>query len=359
MIISRLLLVFFSLFLNSSIFAFNSLVLEKKINEFNNENSWALKSINNELSCFNSENISVDKIVTRFNQSNESEFILMVEIKNGLINFKHKGCNSVGIRMDAIKNSIRKIAKYWFLPDVVFIVSLHDGLNSDEPIFTFSKNKRFKCILMPDFEALFGYHHLNKEIFEGSKKHPWSKKISKIFWRGSLTGGFFNLDNYMLYPRSKAVIYSIQNSDILDARFIKNGQADELTLKKMINEGFIGNSISVKDSLIYKYLLDIDGNACCYSRTYWALLSNSVLLKMHSENVQWFYDLLVDGLNYIKIDSELNNLRSIFNDLNSHNEFSRKIAINASELVRNELCHEATLAYFYKLICKFAELQNK
>jgi hypothetical protein len=39
----------------------------------------------------------------------------------------------------------------------------------------------------------------------------------------------------------------------------------------------------------YKYLISLDGNGAPWLRVPWILLSNSVLIKQDSENIQWFY----------------------------------------------------------------------
>jgi hypothetical protein len=194
---------------------------------------------------------------------------------------------------------------------------------------------------------------LTPKVIQASNKFRWERKINQIFWRGSMTGGSFNLTNYHIFPRSLAVRFSLINPSILNARFIVNGQADLKTMKEMKKFGYFGNSLPIEKSIAYKYLLDIDGNSCCYSRTYWALLSNSVVIKMRSDNVQWYYDLLKPDINYISVNSDLSDLNQIFNFLNNNDLEAQEMANRATNIAKLELSYEATLAYFYVLLKRF------
>ena len=134
---------------------------------------------------------------------------------------------------------------------------------------------------MPDFEALAGYANEGIQAKKGSKAHSWeAKKI--LFWRGATTGRdyfSYTIENWILFPRGRLVAMSRQYPDLIDAFFTKVVEAEErleIVLRKMHCSSA---PVSVFDSLAYKYLIDIDGNSCTYSRNYWILLSNSVLFK--------------------------------------------------------------------------------
>jgi len=54
----------------------------------------------------------------------------------------------------------------------------------------------------------------------------------------------------------------------------------------------------------YKYLLDIDGNTCTWPHCYELLLSNSVMFKQESKDIQWFYRGILPYEHYVPISND-------------------------------------------------------
>lgn len=225
--------------------------------------------------------------------------------------------------------------------NVDFLVSFQDALfenASPAPIFTFAKKQGAKrLILIPDCEALNPRDrlYLTKLMLEGGRKIPWSQKKEMSFWRGSPTG---------TGARFRLVNLSEKRPSSLDATFISG---------KM-------RAVNPKDHLLYKYLIDVDGNSCCYSRTFWILLSNSLMLKQVTDHIQWFYKGLIPFVHFIPLDSELTDLEEKITYCQKNEEKAQEIIKQANDLAMNHLQYEENLAYLREVLKTYASrLQYK
>lgn len=94
-------------------------------------------------------------------------------------------------RLDITKQFFRKLARRYVLPDIDFLLSLHDSFEEDFglPILSFAKQRTSShTVLFPDFEALSHSDALIRCCDKASASHPWHSKHSTIFWRGATTG---------------------------------------------------------------------------------------------------------------------------------------------------------------------------
>ena len=60
--------------------------------------------------------------------------------------------------------------------------------------------------------------------------------------------------------------------------------------------------------LKYKYLISLDGNGAPWLRVPWILLSNSILIKQDSENIQWFYNGMKRNVHYMPFKSDVSDV---------------------------------------------------
>ena len=251
--------------------------------------------------------------------------------------------------------------------DFDLIVCLKDCLDSNEhpaPIFTFSTKKGKKnLILMPDCEALnrTDRNYLTSMITKSSKKISWEEKEEKAFWRGSPTGKKLTLqqiesNEWKIAPRFQLVLQSESRPDLIDAAFIPPTVGSYMEMYDHLAKRFhFGSPIHPKEHLTRKYLLDLDGNACCYSRTFWILLSNSLLVKQVTPNIQWYYRGLKAHKHYIQINEDLSNLQETIEWCRLHDEECRQIAINGTEFSLKTLQYEMNLTYLDTLLKGYAQ----
>jgi protein glucosyltransferase len=235
-------------------------------------------------------------------------------------------------RLNSVHQFFQVLAKDYKLPNVEFVLTLHDGISTKEmdsslPLFTFAKNKYSPVILIPDFEALLGCNELLKICDNASVAYPWKMKKKVIFWRGATTGGIFEIANYLRFPRAKLVFLSKQYPQWLDAAFTALVQATpEVYDFILANTRPLARHVPIEDHFAYKYLIDVDGNSCTYSRCRWILLSNSVLVKPGSENIQWYYKALKPWIHYVPIQSDFQDLADQYKWLTQNDTAALRIA---------------------------------
>jgi len=265
-------------------------------------------------------------------------------------------------RVKSLFFALKFLCKKNLLKDCFFVVNYGDSITkcAPLPILCFAKNKMAKHgICIPDFEALYGYNNLREEIKKGISLYPFEKKIDKAFWRGSTTGGQFRVANWMNYPRSQLVLVSKSQPDLVDAKFtaiVQTSEEDLKNLEKIFREqDHLSKPTSVIDHFAYKYLIDIDGNSCTYSRLFWILSSNSVCLKQESDEEQWYYTGIKPNVHYLSFKKDSSDLLEKISDAKNNEIKVRKIIDAANEFANENLCQEMCFAYLYWAITRYAE----
>jgi len=202
------------------------------------------------------------------------------------------------------------------IPDGSYLISLADGVHTkyQYPILAFAADRELveqkKVVLMPDNEALDSYATLFKQIDAVKKNYPWKSKTTKIFWRGQTTGKHFHTDPKKFYPRL-SLMHTAASKDYIDAAFTHFTADMPKQDQDYIAKKFpLKNFITPAESLKYKYLLDVDGHSCSYSRMAWILYSNSLLFKHTSNKVQWYYDKLQPYVHYLPVLEDFSNLEA-------------------------------------------------
>lgn len=76
----------------------------------------------------------------------------------------------------------------------------------------------------------------------------------------------------------------------------------------------------------------MDGNSTTYSRCRWILLSNSVLIKPASPNVQWYYSQMRPFVHYVPVDENFSELKTVYDWLNANGQEAKQIAKAGQDL---------------------------
>lgn len=242
----------------------------------------------------------------------QPEFMLYCSIRNSRIRFHHSPKQLLHYRLHVLKLYFKFLCTHYQLPDLDFGINYGDCVECvppeiSLPVLTFAKKNTSKGpILIPDFEMIEGYQSLDQELDQGINEVPWDEKKNMSFWRGSSTGGTYNIENYKTMPRVQLSYMSLKHSELVDARISKLVQCTEEISRKLHEEKLVGAASPIRDHLKYKYLIDIDGNSCTYSRLYWILRSNCVPLKHKSPNIQWYYGGFKNNQNicFFSLDEE-------------------------------------------------------
>lgn len=246
------------------------------------------------------------------------------------------------------------------LPDLDVVMTTHDSISSypmGGPILTFAKKYNSSDgILIPDCEALSDYR--GQFSYEKLQEYPWKNKERKAFWRGSSSGGGYTKENWNLFPRAILTLLSIKKPHLLDAKFTGIVQCEPGVYEIFSQNHLIGDYTSVSDHLKYRYLIDVDGNTCTYPRCYWILLSNSLLLKQVSNDIQWFYGGLIPYKHYIPLKIDLTDTFEKIQWAKNNDVKAEKISKNATKFARESLSRDNIYKYFYLVLKEYARLQQ-
>jgi len=265
------------------------------------------------------------------------------------------------LRVASIANSLSRLRflRKAELAEGEYIISLSDGIAfaSAWPIMAFSSTSELvannKVVLMPDFEASKGYPGLLRIVDAGLKKFPWSQKINKIYFRGSATGSDLRTADINTIPRIQFMNLS-KGLSFVDAGLTSYSahQWNAKALAKLRQNFALVKPTSPADSLAFKYLLDIDGNACTFSRKAWILYSNSLLMKPASNKIQWYSHKLLPYVHYLPLNQDFSNLQQQYTWAESHQAeviaITRNANALAAEVFSEEAVDSATLGAFAK-----------
>jgi len=324
--------------------------------------SWIQSCINESFKPYHQKKFTredFEKIIS------DNKGIFLCSIKNKQIKFYGNfnsilGEEEVKKRLRCVLWALKYLNSEKHLSNLCFLLSVEDAFNHDLPVLTFAKDKHSRSFCIPDFEALRGYSALDAQVAEGIKKYPFESKIDKAFWRGSTTGGIFSLTNWRNFARSRLVALSLEYPQLLDAKFSLLLQAEPkeaFELKQiMTKERMFGKATDIQEHLNYKYLVDVDGNSCTYSRLYWILQSNSLCLKQVSPQMQWYYPMLQAYEHYIPLAYNCSDLIEKIDWAQTHPEEVQKIITQANAFSKAHLRHHDALMYLYFVLENYRNL---
>lgn len=354
------------------IISFTSM-LECQKNLNNSIPDFLISRIQKDLSCFIDTGITQKNLE---NTVNKDYFFVRCHIINQEINLvKATFLNETADlfikkagreRLDIFLFHMRAILKKIKIPNVDFIISLSDGFmgnanlyNLSAPVFTFSKwDSDEKMVLIPDIEMLGSCDYYIKATTKANQLCPWNKKINKLIWRGLPTGNHLDCcfrDN----QRFRAVEMSNIYPDLIDAKYSGVLPYIENELREIIKiNGYVGNSLTLNEQINYKYQLYIDGWTNSYSRAFWQLWSNCLMLKPFSHSIQWYYDGLISDVHYVAINKDLSDLKDKIQSLIMNESFVQNVIASANDFAKKYLNKETMHLYIKNLFEEYAKLQK-
>ncbi len=332
---------------------------------------WMLEQIRADLAPFSKLDLSptaLDRFMDKYHAQNQGWLLVRIAIRSNHVFVQDiytkadakNGKELRRVRLEYMLHSLNRLTSCITVPNVDFILCLGDcldGIDISVPVLAFSKNPKLapKVVLIPDFEALSGNEHFLYQTHLGNKLYPWHQKHNRAIFRGSMTGGDFTFENFFSFPRTRAVTLSLQFPNLVDARFT----CSTCQNFKERFPNYYAPGLSVQDHIRYKYQLLIDGNSCAYSRAYWQLFSNSVILKQSSENIQWYYRALQPYVHYIPINADMGNLIDVIRWTIEHDTEAAKISQQAQQFAKDNLSFARVMQYLYLLLVEYAKLQKE
>jgi hypothetical protein len=95
----------------------------------------------------------------------------------------------------------------------------------------------------------------------------------------------------------------------------------------------------------YKYILDVDGNACTWDATAWKMNSGSVILKVKSPWRQWYYDDYLPWIHYVPIADDYSDLQEKFKWCEEHPKECEKMIIRCKYLFQKTFRFSNVMEY--------------
>ncbi|MBM3197984.1 MAG: hypothetical protein FJZ58_01855 [Chlamydiae bacterium] len=324
---------------------------------------WMIEQIQEDLAPFIEQGISRTALDQYMQKEADPLMLAKITIKDHVLSIDYPRKDGLSAdRAQAVMRGLQLVHEQYSLPDMEFIVSMHDALNhsSPVPIFVFAKERSQQgLILFPDFESLGGSgNQLMQQTQQANKKSPWKTKIPRALWRGGMTGGLFTKDNFLSWPRTQAVMASLQTPDLINARFVRSGECRECQGIFDAYPAYFDDFIPLSKQIPYKYQLLIDGHSCAYSRAFWQLFSNCVILKQESDSIQWYYRALLPYEHYIPIAHDLHDLQEAISWALDHDKEAKCISLKAQQLAQETLSYDRILFYVYLLLSEYAKLQQ-
>lgn len=320
---------------------------------------WMMEQINHDLAPFNTE-LSSKFLDTLFER--DDLCLVRVKVSSGNISIQKSNWANRHIVAEKIIQPLLELHAFAPLPDLDFVFSAHDELNRVRnepplPIFIITKARQDAgFILIPDWFALKEFEPDKSLVVQGNALYPWESKSHLLFFRGG-DSGIWDLRRWPDFPRPKLMKLSNEYPDLIDAKFsyLHHRQFHEYAHQ----QGFMGEWISMQETIQHKYLMDIDGNCAPTPRFPLLLHSNSVILKNMTDSMLWFYGTIKPYEHFIPVKENLSDLLTQLAWAKNHDEECQKISENARKLAAEVLSPESIYLYLYQLLCEYSKRQQK
>ncbi len=355
---------FFAAIVNA--FSFSWEVVDEKLQKPMPD--WMQKQIEEDLEPFYERGVALEEIELTMREVYEIPsgwFAGLVHfcIRDNQVFVSSLSENLEDVRISHVVEVLNDLARHVSLPNVDFLISLWDSYDHPLylektycPVFTICKLRHNKKgVLFPEFRHFSYRKRLFDDIVKTNDVCPWKTKIEKAFWRGMTSGWNYTLYDWDLRPRSRLVLLSQLKPDLVDAFFTSAFSLD-LEIEEIMQSYHCFTSWEYPTSFVpYKYLVSIDGNTFA-SNFWWQLLSNSTVLKMDSDYLEWFYKGVLAFEHYVPFSDDLGDFEEKVMWLRSHDGKAFQIAEKASLFAKEHLSNESLVVYFYRLLQAYAAL---
>lgn len=246
--------------------------------------------------------------------SSHKDVPVMSISKDGKVRFKNTERHPASNRCAGIAHFVQNIAlkgvpsaslkryegDYYFEP--------HDAVQDSRDAMTlcFARNlqdpsRSRNSIVFPDFYQMFDYDGMLPKM--RTDLIPWSAKLSKVLFAGTTTGSVDPSKN----RRVQSCIWSLKNKDRFEFKLSSVCQMTSQELDLHCREkghdvrDIMGTFMSPAAHMKYKYIMNIEGNTCCWSRVPMIMSSNSLMMNLTHEEGNWFYPFLEDGVTHVDV----------------------------------------------------------
>lgn len=239
----------------------------------------------------------------------------------------------------------------------------------DCPVLMTDMSKAFyqaheEFFLFPDFYLLSSDFSKKIKKIEANKCSFESKK-DIAFWRGSQTGGSYDMETKDQFIRYRLVDFSLKNPTYVDAKFVNhtcqvaNSESGK-TYTKFMDDRFKDDTrpsfVKLKDQVLYKYIVCVDGNVGAWESPIHIMASHSIPLY-NTEFIQFFTPYLEENTHFISIQSDLSDLKEKIDYLRTNPNVVDHL-LKSGEEAYKDLNYETFIEYA-TLIIQFIQEHTK
>lgn len=241
------------------------------------------------------------------------------------------------------------------------------------PIFSQSKISSYNDIIYPS-----PWYWYEKVKYKQEEDMTWDKKLSKLYWRGSTTGGFSRdggwrrqhrqhfvkkinaggqakiITNHESERRPNWAVTEVSRADystLTDVAFSHVGQCDEGDCHAQQAFFNVSSRVNQTDAWGYKYLLDMDGNA--FSGRFLAFLQSMSLTFKFALFREWHNEWLRPWVHYVPLslqgDDWLETVR-FFNDSSLGESGAKDMAVESRDWAEKTMRKEDMEVWFFRLL---------
>lgn len=229
-------------------------------------------------------------------------------------------------------------------------IELHDSYNylsksvSYDNCLTWCKtmnDPNHNPVLLPDLYQMTNYGGILNNVDD----ILWNQKKNKISFYGCTTGDRNPLHN----ERIQTCLWGLEHrsyTDLYITNIVQMKQTDVFSAIPKFQDIYHPPT-SQTELFNYKFNLDIDGNVSSWSRVPVILNSKTLLFKMPSRNMCYYYPILQSGTHFVSVNK--NNMRIQYDYYLNNPKEAAFIIQNANKFVKDFLQPQHAILYIKTL----------
>lgn len=226
-------------------------------------------------------------------------------------------------RSEIVLKYLKKLLEKYHDWDIRGVFVIGTGDSYSVPVkgrLVFSKKEGSEEVLIPDLYAMGNYDG----DLDSIDQVKFSDKLDRGIFIGASTGSISPPANERLRACYIAHKYPGYFESYLSGNLLQL-QEEEVSKYYPDYTSYFMKGMNKEQQYKYRYLINIDGNTCAWNRLPWILNSNSVSIKVESNNICWYYPILKRTRSYVSCESP--------EDLPNAIKRARKISENERNLM--------------------------
>ena len=187
--------------------------------------------------------------------------------------------------------------------------------------------------LIPDEYSMRNYYKnrytKNPKNFKQFQKN-WLKRKTKVFWRGSSTGGIILNTTNDLYQLKRVMLckqFNNKNFNLKISKIVQNTLPKQIFIAELKKQNLWSRPVFEIKFSDYCFYPDIPGNALAWGSIRKYLMGN-LIFKPYSERKLYYYQLIKPWKHFIPVEEDFSDLNEKYKWAISHMEDSSLIAWN-------------------------------